>query len=342
MKSNWILIAALAAGTWGLGADRALAGDSARLGTSGAQELRIPVGPRGTALSGAATADASGVEALYWNPAGVVAGGGTEVLFSTMSYLVDSNVHFMGLTKEIDGVGAIGVAVKAISVGAIAVTTEEVGGPTGETYSPNFSVIGLTMGRQLTERVALGVTANLVNESVRSERATGVAFDIGLQYNLPSSGFHFGAVMKNFGPEMGFHGPGFGTSLSLPGDDPSASSRTVVTESASFELPGSFQVGATYDAFEDENGRLRVLSAFQSSTFTEDAYRMGAEYSWRNQLFARGGVSASTSVRDVWGATYGAGVRAMLGGTSLLVDYTRQTTTQYFDDQDLVSLTLRF
>lgn len=342
MKPRWMLVAALALGAWALSPARADASNSPRVGTAGGQELRIPVGPRGTALSGAAVADAEGVEALYWNPAGVSRAGGTEVLMSTMSYLVDARVHYFGLARDLGRLGSLGAAVKVVAVGDIDVTTEEAGGATGETFSPTFTVAGVTYGRRLTERVALGATVNLVSESVRNERAMGVAFDVGLQYEIPMRGIRLGAAMKNFGPSMHFTGPDFGLAVAMPGADPSASSRTVVTESASFELPGAFLVGASYDAFEDENGRLRLVTAFQSGTFSSDAYRFGAEYAWRGTLYARAGASAAPDQDDVWGATFGGGLRAFLGGTSLLVDYTRQSSSPFFDDQDMVSLALRF
>ena len=47
------------------------AGGDERIGTSGAQELRIPVGSRMSSLAGAGVADAVGAEAMYWNPAGI-------------------------------------------------------------------------------------------------------------------------------------------------------------------------------------------------------------------------------------------------------------------------------
>ena len=42
-----------------------------RTGTGGASQLNIPVGARSMAMGGANIASAYGIEALYWNPAGV-------------------------------------------------------------------------------------------------------------------------------------------------------------------------------------------------------------------------------------------------------------------------------
>ena len=46
------------------------AGDDSRKGTTGADELLIPVGARGIATGGAFLSNITGLEALYYNPAG--------------------------------------------------------------------------------------------------------------------------------------------------------------------------------------------------------------------------------------------------------------------------------
>jgi hypothetical protein len=53
-----------------VGLTSAFAGNDKRVGTAGAQELRIPYGSRGTAMGGAVIANAEGIESMFWNPAG--------------------------------------------------------------------------------------------------------------------------------------------------------------------------------------------------------------------------------------------------------------------------------
>lgn len=342
MKPISALVPAAVVAAGILGAQAAWAGDSTRLGTAGALVLRVPVGPRGTALSGSAVADATGVEAVYWNPAGVADVGGTEALFSTMSYLVDSRVNFFGIAKDLGSFGSLALAGKSLDMGDIPITTEAVGGPTGETYSPTLSVVGLSVARHFSDRVAFGVTANLVNESIRNEQASGVAFDFGFQYELPAQGIRFGAVMKSFGPKMRFEGPDFAILTNPPDADPSAANRTLVSESAEYSLPSSFEIGVNYHAIEDENNDVEFMTAFQSNTFAEDAYRFGGEYAWKNTLFFRAGATTGRNDEDAWKGTFGGGLRVPLGSSSLRVDYARLATSDFFDDRDLVSATLRF
>ena len=57
-----------------------------RTGTNAASELLIPVGARDLAMGGSSLAITSGVESIYWNPAGLGRlEGSAEGLFSTMT-----------------------------------------------------------------------------------------------------------------------------------------------------------------------------------------------------------------------------------------------------------------
>src|SRR5262245_27213316 len=71
-----------------------LAGSDERKGTGGALELRLPVGPRGTALGGAVVSDAAGIDALFWNPAGLATIQRTEATFSHTRYFADMKLNY--------------------------------------------------------------------------------------------------------------------------------------------------------------------------------------------------------------------------------------------------------
>src|SRR5262245_55751111 len=75
-------------------AGAAHAGSDLRRGTAGALELQLPVGPRSSALGGSTTADVGGVEAIYWNPAGLAQAERTEVLFSHTRYIADMDINY--------------------------------------------------------------------------------------------------------------------------------------------------------------------------------------------------------------------------------------------------------
>ena len=121
------------------------AGDQSRIGTAAAQELRIPVGSRGTALGGAILASVNGAEAMHWNPSGVVFGGTKrEAVFSYLDYMADMNMNYFAVTTKLRDDIAVGVSAKVFSVGDIIVTTEEAPEGTGEVLNPTFSCVSFT------------------------------------------------------------------------------------------------------------------------------------------------------------------------------------------------------
>src|SRR6266542_4586036 len=80
---------------------QARAGSDERKGTGGALELRLPVGPRGSALGPPVVADASGIDALFWNPAGLATIERTDVDCSHTQYIADRKINFAAMGTRI-------------------------------------------------------------------------------------------------------------------------------------------------------------------------------------------------------------------------------------------------
>jgi hypothetical protein len=331
---------------------QAWAGGTNRIGSAGAQELRIPIGARSTALGGSAVADVSGVEALFWNPAGVASGEGTEAVFSYMKYIADINLGHVGVTTNLGDFGSLGASVKVLSIGDIEVTSEDSpneDNTTGEIFSPSFAVIGLTYARRMTDRVSFGITGMYISEKIMRESATGVAFDFGFMYDVGWSGLKFGTVMKNYGPNMQFDGPDFERVLTDPSFDPQAPGKAVKTQSASFDLPSYVQMGLSWSPYDVNGNRVSLLGTFQSNNFSPDEYKMGAEYALNNMLFLRAGYSSdfrdefgtAESKTSIRGLTFGAGIKTKLGATEIGLDYSWMQS-EFFDNNQLFSLRFGF
>lgn len=329
----------------------AYAGSEERMGTSGANELRIPVGPRSTALGGTTVADASGPEALYWNPAGVATINETDVYFSHLSYIADMSVNYFAITTRAGSFGNIGFSAKMLDVGDVFVTTEAAPEGTGEVLSPTFATFGLTYARQFTDRVRFGATAQFINETVREARARGMAFDFGFQYDTGYNGLTFGFAMKNFGTSMEFSGSDFEINVPIPDAEPGSANRTVSSTSASFEMPSYFQLGAGYDLINQgsaaaSKNHLRVLGTFSSMNFTPDEVRGGAEYAYKDLFALRAGYGSRVtgSDADVYnGFSYGAGLNLKIGNSSRLrFDYANRMVKEFFNDTNEFSVRLTF
>ncbi len=325
-----------------------MAGSGNKVGTSGAQELRIPVGSVATALAGANIATISGVEALYWNPAGAAVLPHTEAMFSYMTYIADMKVNFAGITTNFGEYGSIGLSVKVLNVGDMEVTTEFAPNGTGEFFNPTFMVLGATYARRMTDRVNFGGTFQYVYEKIRTEEATGVALDFGLQYDTKWHGFKFGLVMKNFGPDMKFSGPGFEHSVMIPGDDPQSQRRIVRIIPAAFNLPTSIQMGMSMALVDEEEYAVSPHFTFQSNNFSHDEYRLGLEGAFLKRMISvRVGIvhsAAADGLMDeednyLYGLNAGVGINVPIGMSRLLFDYS-WGQTDFFDD--ISWYTLRF
>jgi hypothetical protein len=324
--------------------DVAYAGGGNRTGTAGAAELLIPVGPRGIAMGEANVATSYGLEALFWNPAGVAKmDNSSQVIFSHMSYIADIGVEYGAVAANFEGFGAIALSVKGLSVGDIPVTTTQNPDGTGATFSPQMIVAGLSYSRQLTDRIAVGLTGNFISETLGDVSASGVAFDVGVIYdNLADlSGLSLGVVLKNIGPQMTYSGPGLLTLADV--QDLNRPPQYYTISAASFELPSNFQLAAGYKPVLDEMNTLQFSGIYQNNNFSGDEAKLGAEYGYNNMFFVRAGYQFAMQETDnyIYGFTAGAGINYEIEGFGFKVDYAYRDT-KYFDGSHIFALTLGF
>ncbi len=343
-----------------LSAALAQAGSDGRKGTAGATELQIPVGPRGTALGGAVASDVTGIEAMYWNPAGLAATTSTEAMFSHTQYFADMKLNYAGIAAKAGGLGTLGFAAKVLSIGDIVVTTEQAPDGTGEVLSPTFSVLGFTWARQFTDRVNFGATANYVNESISNNSASGVAFDFGVQYATGWQGLRIGMAMKNVGTSMSYSGPGFEILTRDPSSDPNAGNRGLSFSSTSFNMPSYFTLASSVDVLRSSEQSLVALGSFQNNNFSGDNVRGGVEWSYRDAFALRGSYFGTfngttdpatgeesfklSAGDDLYsGYAVGAGAKAHFGDAGRIgIDFTWRPVRQQFDDIIDLSVKLDF
>lgn len=295
------------------------AGNFNRVGTSGAHELQIPVGARGAALGGTIIANTSGVEAISWNPAGLAMTENTEVMFTHLSYLADININFVGLATNIEDFGVLGISAKVVSIGDMEETTELFPEGTGRVYSPTMSVLGVSFARSLNANVSFGVTAMFINESVFEVSASGFAVDIGFVYDPHWNGLQFGFTVKNYGGEMAFSGEG----LNRPLDGRQGSS-----ESATFDLPSSINMGISYNLYDEGANVATMTGNFRSNNYYQDMYQSGIEYIYDGTFALRAGYKYADDTEYLYGFSAGAGLNFNVSGIDLVLDYAwNQTET---------------
>lgn len=315
------------------------------VGTAGAQELRIPVGARSTAMSGSNLGVVSGVEAMFWNPGGLAQMEGSQAEFGSFSYWAGIEMMQFSVAHSFEGKGTVGIAARVLNLGDLYVTTEDMPEGTGEVTQPKFSTVTFSWAKKMTDRVSLGTNLNLLSEKIKDMSAKGYALDFGVQVATPMDGLAFGVVLKNFGPDMSYDGYGgerrFIGEESEPGSDHSVA-KPIYQQ---FELPSSFQFGVSYAALETPLNYLGFHGTYQSNHHSSDEYRFGAEYAFRNQIFARAGyVTAANLAADedylyTWAT--GLGFKVDLGESNLFIDWS-YNPNEHFDGSQWYTLRFDF
>ncbi|MBK7229642.1 MAG: PorV/PorQ family protein [Ignavibacteriales bacterium] len=274
-------------------------GGQNRAGTSAAPELRIPIGARYLAMVGAPIASVTGLEAIYWNPAGVdLSLASANALFSHRTYLADMSMNYAAVSGKVGDLGSIGLSFRSLNIGDINVTTMDQPDGTGQIISPGYFVIGLTYSKQLTDKVSIGANFNLINETIDKVASSGFSFDFGVSYKnlFDVKGLALGVVVKNLGGTMKFSGNG----LFVQANDQSSQRGPtyLAIDGASAELPSEIAIGLSYLQSFDEENSLLLSSSFQNNNYAYDDYKFGLEYSYKNLLFVRGGYLFSPQSTD--------------------------------------------
>lgn len=312
-----------------------MAGGSERTGTAGALELLIPTDARGAAMAGSVVAAPNGTDAWFWNPAGAAQVAGTEISASHRTYIADISLDHVAIAHNIGSAGVLGLSLKALSMDDEPVYTTTQPEGTGEYFSASFIVVGVGYSRAITDQVDFGINGSFIAEQIHRQTAQGVALDMGFLYRPSVNGLTLGVVMKNFGPRMKYDGPGF----SQPSGDGQGSE--VRTQSASFELPAFFQMGASWEPAMRGPHEVRVTGTFQSNNFSEDEFRIGSEWGISRQLFLRAGYSASSQEQYMHGLSAGGGVRLPLGDIVTWLDYS-WAEAGVFEDSHFFTLKVQF
>jgi len=310
-----------------------------RTGTAGAAELLIPVGPRGIAMGESDLVSTTGIEALYWNPAGVSSmTNNADVLFSHMSYIADIGVEYGAVAANFEGFGTVALSIKSLGIGDIPVTTTINPDGTGQTFSPSFITAGLSYSRMLTDAISVGITGNFVSERMADVSASGFAIDFGIIYrNLADvNGLNIGVVLKNLGTEMKFDGSGMYQQTVINGV-----THFTKIDAAAFEMPFNFQLAAGYSPVIDEQNSLMFTSIYQNNNFSGDEYKFGAEYGYNSLFFVRAGYLYSDVDDYLYGFTGGVGINYEVEGFAFKVDYAYRDA-QFFDGNHVFALTLGF
>ena len=249
-----------------------LVAQSSRMGSASSTQLLVV--PSAKHLSGGgAVASAQGMDAIFWNPAGLAASeNNIDAIFSNRQYIADISNSFFGVATTF-GEYKMGVNVRTFNMGDIDETTVYFPDGTGQVFTPNFSILGASVARKLTENTSVGLNANLIREGFGRVSATGVAYDFGVQHKglAGLENLEVGFALKNFGQPMKYDGEGLGVFATASGSDRPEDYYKV--DAASFDLPFVFDMGLKYNVAGADLG-----VTYTSNYYSTDELKLYAGY----------------------------------------------------------------
>jgi hypothetical protein len=187
---------ALPAGLWA---------SNSKVGTSGAQFLKIGAGARPTAMGEAFTAIADDVNAVYFNPAGLAQLKNAELTAMHTQWFQNIDYAY-GAFAVPTSAGTFGISAATLETADIqkrAADESDQG-----TFTDLDSAYALSYGSRLGETLSLGATARFVRLKIDSASASSWGGDVGLLKKLGSSPYTLGLAARHFGQEVKFHEEG--------------------------------------------------------------------------------------------------------------------------------------
>lgn len=288
----------------------------AKLGTSGAQFLKIGVG-RGAAMGEAFVAISDDVSATFWNPSGLATVTSREISFYHNEWIADIRHEYLTAALPLGGFGTMGISLTALTMGEMEYTMvddpsttirEDTG--TGTYFNASDYAFALSFGRMFTDRLAAGLSVKAVQEQVSELTATGMAMDFGIHYNTGFKGLRLAAAMSNFGTDIVFSGRDLEFASNPYPESPIYYEYLPSAYRATpYPLPLIFRFGLAFDPIASENSRLTLALDLNHPNDNYETINLGVEYGYLNTLFLRAGYKAYTSMDYL---------RAMTGGTPVL------------------------
>jgi hypothetical protein len=294
-----------------------------KVGTAGAQFLKIGAGARAVGMGEAFVAVSDDASSIWWNPAGVAritANGQSFLTLNHSTWPADISHEFMGYAFTYHGLpGSYAFSSTVLQMDPIPVRTEYSPQGTGENFDAGSFNLAATWAKNLIDRFAFGLTAKYIHMGLEQANADGFVVDFGTLYFTDFKTIRVGMNIQSLGPSM-----------------------TFLEES--FPMPTMFKVGTAMDVYQGKNHN--VLAAFEFDHPADNAERasVGGEYTLKAfepnvKLQMRAGYRFN---RDEERGTAGFGVEFPTGSASWMrVDYA-WSQMNFLDDTHKFSAELRF
>jgi len=252
-----------------------------KVGTTGAQFLKIGAGARPTAMGDAYVAVSEDVNSVYFNPAGIANISRSEMSVMHTQWIGNSNYDFGAFCYPTDH-GAFAFSAATLKVNDIDRRgSDEV--KTGS-FEATDAAYGLSYARNLSPLLSLGFTGRFIQQKIDSTSASTFAGDIGIIKRLRERPISFGLAAKHMGQPVEF-------------------------KNESDPLPMTIDAGVAASFWQQA---LLITADARWRRDNDPGYGVGVEYkhqfSEKHRFALRSGYNSTATDSDGSGITLGGGV----------------------------------
>lgn len=267
----------------------------AKVGTAGAQFLKIGVGSRGIAMGEAYDAVCNDVSSIFWNPAGLAFVKGQSAMVGHANWIADIKYDAGAYAYNLGPIGVVGLSFAYLNSGDIEETTVEMQEGTGSYFNTSNLMFGASFARMLTDRFSLGGNLKYVEEKLADEKATAWGVDLGILYYTGFKSLRLGMSIRNFGPELQFSGTYRDYDNGAWVMD-ATTGKPQEKEYLPYHMPMTFKISLAYDLIEKENQFLTLAADLAHPNDNVEKLNLGAEYKLMNMLALRLGYTGLIGV----------------------------------------------
>ena len=314
-----------------------------KVGTTAANFLTIPVGPRASAMGGAYVALANDATALFWNSGAISRLPKSELTVAYSEWFVQTNYNWIGLVYKIDEGNSFGFSINQLNYGEDEITNEASPEGTGSKWSAADMSIGLSYARNLTDRFSIGATVKYIRQQIWHESASAFGLDIGLLFITQLDGLKLGMNITNFGTEMKLDGKDLFQRIDIDYKSSSGNNENIsgALSTDSWTLPLYFTVGLGYDVVNNKDWQV-VLGADAVYPNNQTSFvNVGGEILWNDMFAIRAGYNSLFKTESLGKLCAGAGIKYDFGPFYTKIDYSYNDYKQ-FKEISKVSLSIGF
>jgi hypothetical protein len=241
-------------------------------GKTGLSFLKIGIDARAAGMAEAYTAVTEDASAVYWNPAGLLNGKKSNIIFNHNEWIQDVKGEFAAISF-VRKKSAWGFHLRSLNIGDIPLrqipTTEPL-----EKISAHYLSIGLSYARKYNPKIYYGFSIKYLYERIYVESANGYAIDVGLIYQELIPKLRIAATLQNLG-------------------------KMNRLKNEKSKLPIIARLGGLYHITNiSSNLKANLAADFVLPLEENTRFNLGVEFIFMEQLVLRGGYQLGYEARD--------------------------------------------